>query len=266
MGQRPLASDTVEMLGRVRTASISAELFRQGLRNTFLYGLRPLNPMACRFVGEAFTLRHIPAREDIDIETVFDDPAHPQRRAIERLDSNHVLVMDCRSQPRASSAGHALVRRLQERGARGLITDGSMRDSPPIAVTDFPVYCAGVSAATSLALHHAVDIQTPIGCAGVPVYPGDVLVGDEEGVVVIPRELADVVARPAVDRERLDEPLPLTRREREVANLAARGLSNQEIAERLVISARTVGNHLQRAYAKLGVSGRDELRKIPGVW
>ena len=117
----------------------------------------------------------------------------------------------------------------------------------------------------SLALHHAVDIQIPIGCAGVPVYPGDVLVGDEEGVVVVPRKLADRIAQPAVDREHLEQPLPLTRREREVANLAARGLSNHEIAERLVISARTVGNHLQRAYAKLGVRGREELRRVPGL-
>jgi regulator of RNase E activity RraA len=199
------------------------------------------------------------------VETTFDDPGHPQRRAIERLGERHVLVMDCRSQPRAAAAGHALVERMQEIGARGLITDGSMRDSPPISAMDFPVYCAGVSATISLALHHAVDIQIPIGCAGVPVYPGDVLVGDEEGVVVVPREIADRVARPAVDLERREEPLPLTRREREVVSLASRGLTNQQIAARLVISARTVGNHLHRAYAKLGVSGREELRKVPGL-
>jgi regulator of RNase E activity RraA len=94
------------MLGRVRTATIATELFKLGLRNTFLFGLRPLNPMACRFVGEAFTLRHIPAREDIDLETSFNDPEHPQRRAIEGLGPNHVLVMDCRSQSRAASGGH----------------------------------------------------------------------------------------------------------------------------------------------------------------
>jgi regulator of RNase E activity RraA len=265
MHQRPLAPQTIDMLGRVRTATIATELFKKGLRNTFLFGLRPLNPRACRFVGEAFTLRHIPAREDIDVETALDNPEHPQRKAIETLGPNHVLVMDCRSQPQATSAGHVVVRRMQQRGARGLITDGSMRDSPPIAAMDFPVYCAGVSAAASQALHHAVDIQIPIGCAGVPVYPGDVLVGDEEGVVVIPRKFADDVAAPAVERERREEPLPLTKRERLVATLAARGLTNGDIADQLVISARTVGNHLHSVYAKLGVDGREELRRFPGL-
>jgi regulator of RNase E activity RraA len=265
MHQRPLAPQTLEMLGRVRTATIATELFRRGLRNTFLFGLRPLNPRACRFVGEAFTLRHIPAREDIDVESTFNDPDHPHRKAIDTLGRNNVLVMDCRSQSRAASAGHVVVRRMQQRGARGLITDGSMRDSPPIAAMDFPVYCAGVSATMSLALHHAVDIQIPIGCAGVPVYPGDVLVGDEEGVVVIPRKFADEVARPAVERERQEEPLPLTKRERLVATLAARGHTNGDIADQLVISARTVGNHLHSVYAKLGVGGRGELRRFPGL-
>lgn len=105
----------------------------------------------------------------------------------------------------------------------------------------------------------------PIGCAGVPVYPGDVLVGDEEGIVVVPRELADELAEPAIDRQRRDRPLPLTQRERLVATLAARGLTNSEIAERLVISVRTVGNHLHSVYAKLGMSGREELRLCPGL-
>jgi regulator of RNase E activity RraA len=263
--QRQLAAQTVELLGGVRTATIAAELFTRGLRNTVLYGLRPLNPGACRFAGEAFTLRHIPAREDIDVEPVLDDPGHPQRRAIESLRPSDVLVMDCRGQPQAASADQALVSRMMQRGACALVTDGSVRDSPSIAAMDYPVHCAGASPVMALALHHAVDVQVPIGCAEVPVYPGDVLVGDQDGVVVVPREFADELAQAAIDRERRDRPLPLTQRERLVATLAARGLTNSEIAERLVISVRTVGNHLHSVYAKLGVSGRRELERTPGL-
>jgi regulator of RNase E activity RraA len=195
---------TLRTLSQATTATISTQLFARGLRNTFLFGLRPLNPAACRFVAEAYTLRYIPAREDRDVLEVFRDPRHPQRRAIESVPPGQVLVMDCRGDARAASAGHILTTRLARRGAAALITDGSVRDSPEIAGMEFPVFTAGVSASTNLVLHHAVELQVPIGCSGVAVYPGDILVGDAEGVVVIPRELAAEIAEPAAEQEHLE--------------------------------------------------------------
>ena len=199
-----LSRETIEALGRASTATVQTQLFSRGLRNTFLFGLRPLDPGSARFVGEAFTLRYIPAREDIDVLEAFQDPRHPQRLAIESVSPGQVLVMDCRGRGRAASAGHILTTRLQQRGAAALVTDGSVRDSPQIRLMGFPVFTSAVSATTNLVLHHAVDLQVPIGCGGVPVFPGDILVGDEEGVVVIPRHLATQIAQPAGEQEELE--------------------------------------------------------------
>ncbi|HEY3685586.1 MAG TPA: ribonuclease activity regulator RraA [Streptosporangiaceae bacterium] len=198
-------AEVLELLGRASTATISTQLFARGLRNVYLAGVRPLNPDRARFAGEAYTLRYIPAREDLDRLEVFQDYDHPQRRAIEAVPPGQVLVMDCRGDAHAASAGHILATRLAVRGAAALVTDGALRDSPEIARLDLPAFSAGVSATTNLARHHAVDAQVPIGCAGVPVYPGDVLVGDAEGVVCVPRELAAEIAGPAAEQERLEE-------------------------------------------------------------
>jgi regulator of RNase E activity RraA len=199
-----LSHEVIEALGRASTATLQTQLFARGLRNTFLFGVRPLAPDTARFVGEAFTLRYIPAREDIDVLDAFRDPAHPQRLAIESVGPGQVLVMDCRGEGRAASAGHILITRLQRRGAAALVTDGSVRDSPEVRRGTFPVFTSAVSATTNLVLHHAVDMQVPIGCAGVPVFPGDILVGDQEGVVVIPRHLAAQIAQPAAEQEELE--------------------------------------------------------------
>jgi regulator of RNase E activity RraA len=116
-----------------------------------------------------------------------------------------VLVMDCRGDLRGASGGNILITRLRLRGAAGLVSDGSVRDSPEITRNPFPVFAAGQSANLNLVVHHAVDINVPIGCAGVPVFPGDIIVGDEEGVVVVPRHLAAEVARPAAEQEVLEQ-------------------------------------------------------------
>jgi len=197
----PLGDDVKARLATVCAATIATELFNRGLRNCFLYGLKPLNPAHCRFVGEAFTLRFIPSREDVDNYQIYHKPGHPQRVAIESCPPGHALVMDCRNDPLGASAGDILVERLMRRGAAAVITDGAFRDSPTIAKLAFPAFAAGQSPNISLARHHAVDLQVPIACAGIAVYPGDVLVGEAEGVMVIPRHLAADVAAGAVERD-----------------------------------------------------------------
>jgi regulator of RNase E activity RraA len=200
-----LAPATLEGLRAVSTATLTTQLLARGLRNTFLYGLTALDPTQPRMVGEAFTLRCIPAREDVDTLSVFRDYDHPQRRAIESVPPGGVLVIDARGQTRAASLGHILATRLQRRGAAGIVTDGTVRDSAGFVDLELPTFAAGASATTNLAQHHAVDLQVPIGCAEVAIYPGDVMVGDSDGVVCVPRHLAAEVAAAAVEQERLEE-------------------------------------------------------------
>ncbi|HLL49442.1 MAG TPA: ribonuclease activity regulator RraA [Thermomicrobiales bacterium] len=202
--QMPIDDATRAQLRAASTATIATQLFRLGLRNRFLNGLLPMNAEHCRFVGEAATLRYIPMREDLDVVEAYRDPDHPQRKAIETARAGTVLVMDCRGETRAASVGNILVTRLRVRGAVALVTDGAVRDFPEIAAQPFPVFAAGRSASIGLSAHHAVDFDVPIACAGVAVFPGDILVGDAEGVIVIPRHLVTTIAQPAAEQEELE--------------------------------------------------------------
>ena len=181
-------------LGKVSTATLTTVLFKRGLRNVFIQGIFLLNRDAPRMVGEAYTLRYIPAREDLDTLGAFEGRGHPQREAIEACPPGHVLVMDARRDASAATGGDILMTRLMVRGCAGIVTDGGLRDSPTIEKMPWPAYCAARSAPLNLVRHHAVDSQVPIGCGGVAVYPGDVLVGDAEGVVVIPAKIANEIA------------------------------------------------------------------------
>jgi regulator of RNase E activity RraA len=193
-----LSSYSREALKKVSTATLTTVLFKRGLRNVFIQGIFLLSEnRASRMVGEAFTLRYIPAREDIDQLGAFEGRGHPQREAIEACPPGQVLVMDARRDASAATGGDILMTRLMVRGAAGIVTDGGLRDSTTIEKLAFPVYCAARSAPLNLVRHHAIDTQVAIGCGGVAVYPGDVLVGDAEGVVVIPAKMADEVAKEA---------------------------------------------------------------------
>ena len=195
----PLTSETRQNLMKVSVATLCTALFKRGLRNQFIQDVHPLNETLPNMVGEAFTLRYIPAREDINPISVFLDRKHPQRVAIEQCPPGGVLVIDSRKDPRAASAGGILVARLMARGVAGVVTDGGFRDSPEIAKYNIPAYHNRPSAPTNLTLHQAMDINVPIGCGDVAVFPGDVVVGDAEGVIVIPAHLADEVATEAVE-------------------------------------------------------------------
>jgi regulator of RNase E activity RraA len=195
----PLNPKTQERLMQVSTATLCTALFKRGLRHQFIQDVRPLQQGLPNMVGPAYTLRYIPAREDLNPISVFQDRAHPQRKAVEECPPGAVLVIDSRKDARAASAGSILVTRLMKRGVAGVVTDGGFRDSPEIARLPFPAYHQRPSAPTNLTLHQALDINVPIGCGDAPVWPGDVVVGDSEGVVVIPAAMADDVAVEALE-------------------------------------------------------------------
>ncbi len=215
--ERPLADDAiVEKLKLVSTPTIATALYKRGLRGQSIQGVLPLGALSQSMVGRAFTLRYIPAREDLNPISVFNDPEHPQRAAIETCPPGAVLVMDSRGDPRAASAGGILVRRLMVRGAAGVVTDGGFRDSAEIAGFEMPAFHQRPSAPTNLTLHQAMDINVPIGCGGAPVFPGDFIVGDADGVIVIPAEIAADIA---------DETTAMTLYENFVIDMVSQGRS-----------------------------------------
>ena len=191
--------NTRQQLMGVSVATLCTALFKRGLARQFIQNVQPLNPTLPNMVGEAYTLRYMPAREDLNTIEVFKNREHPQRKAVEECPPGAVFVIDSRKDARAASAGGILVSRLMKRGVAGIVTDGGFRDSPEIARLAIPAYHQRPAAPTNLTLHQAIDINVPIGCGDAPVFPGDVIVGDAEGVVVIPAHLADEVAAEAVE-------------------------------------------------------------------
>lgn len=201
----PLSNRTHALLSQVSTATLTTQLFKRGFRNVFLQGVEALHkPVERNLVGPAFTLRNIPSREDIDVIGIFQDPSHPQRKAIEVAPPGSVIVQHCRGETEAACCGAILATRMKVRGIAGMVADGPVRDSGVITSLGIPFFCRGASAPTNLIKHHATDMNLPIGCAGVPVYPGDIIVGDVDGVVVIPYQIADEVAAAAGEQEDLE--------------------------------------------------------------
>ncbi|MEF3048972.1 ribonuclease activity regulator RraA [Pseudotabrizicola sp. L79] len=190
----PLLPETLARLAQASTATIATLLFKRGYHNAYVQGVTPLAPGKQPMVGPAYTLRYIPARPDTDPLDAFREADHPQRVAIEECPAGAVLVMDCRGDASAASAGSILLTRLAIRGAAGVVTDGGIRDAAGAAALDMPVFAAKPSAPTNLTKHHAVDIGLPIACGGVAVYSGDIVLGDGDGVMIIPRHLANDLA------------------------------------------------------------------------
>lgn len=193
-----LNEETRERLSRVSVSTLTTCLFKRGFRNQTLNGLSPINAGSASMVGPAFTLRFIPAREDLDTMAEYAKESHVQRRAMEECPEGHVLVIDARGDTGAACAGDIMIARLKARGAAGAVTDGGFRDVTDIHELEYPVYQSQTSLPTSPIRHHPADLNLPIGCAGVAVYPGDIVVSDAEGVIVIPSHLADDVAQEAV--------------------------------------------------------------------
>lgn len=200
-----LTTENRKQLSTISTATISTFLFKKGLKNQYIQNVRPLRKGKKTMVGKAFTLRYIPAREDLNPISAFNDPKHPQRIAVETCPEGSVLVIDSRNNPRAASAGSILVTRLMVRKTAGIVTDGGFRDSAEIAALDFPSYHQKPSAPTNLTLHQALDINVPIGCGGVAIFPNDVIVGDDDGVMVIPSHLTQELIEECLEMTQFED-------------------------------------------------------------
>jgi regulator of RNase E activity RraA len=199
-----LPADALEQLRRVSTATITGLLARRGLRRATVFGARPIVP-GTKMVGETFTLRYIPSREDLDWGGELDNTTDPQRVAIERIERGQVLVVDARGEIGSGSLGAILATRLKMRGAAGVVTDGAVRDYVEIGASGLPAFCRAPHPGANKEIYHPGDFDLAMGCGGVAVFPGDVVVGDDDGVVVLPRHLAAEIAAEGVENELKEE-------------------------------------------------------------
>lgn len=207
-----LAPEVLETLKNISSGTLTTQLFKRGLRQSFLVGLKPMNPQTSRFVGEAFTMRLIPAREDIDTYktlTPYSNPDNLQWEGVEQIRRGQVLVIDARNETRAGTCGSILAAHMQVKGCAAIVTDGALRDGMEIGDLGFPAYARQITGTSRLSYHRVADLQVPISCAEVAVYPGDVLVGDGNGVTVIPRYLAAEIAHDGAMQERIENYLTL---------------------------------------------------------
>jgi len=206
MSDRPtqyLSPEATNALQRASTATITTQLLKRGFRNTFLAGLTATRP-DMRMLGYAFTLRYVPMREDLDLVDI-DNTTSAQRLAVEAVGPGDVLVIDARNDTGAATLGNILAERILMRGAAGIVTDGAMRDTSALREIGLATYIRATHQTQSTARHHPADLNVPIGCAGVLVMPGDVVVGDADGVVIIPQAVAEEVALAAQEQELREE-------------------------------------------------------------
>ena len=199
----PLDPRIAEQLAGVSTATLTTVLLKKGLRNVWLRGTRPLAAGQPRVVGRAFTLRFVPAREDLATPESWSSPIST-RAAIEAMPAGCVAVVDAMGVTDAGIFGDILCSRMHRRGVAALVTDGVVRDVAGVLATGLPVWCQGVAAPPSVAGLTFVDWQQPVGCGGVAVFPNDVIVVDADGAVLIPQALLDQVVAASVEQERLE--------------------------------------------------------------
>ena len=198
-----LEPHVVNTLANVTTATITTLLLKKGLRNVWMRGTRPLRPGQPRLVGRAFTLRFVPAREDLSTPESWSKPIST-RAAIEAMPAGCIAVVDAMGVTDAGIFGDILCARMQKRGVAALITDGVVRDVAGVLATNLPVWCQGTAAPPSVAGLTFVNWQEPIGCGGVAVFPDDVVVADADGAVLIPAALLDEIVAAAPEQERLE--------------------------------------------------------------
>jgi regulator of RNase E activity RraA len=199
----PLTPDVAATLSRVTTATITTVLLKKGLRNVWLRGARPLRPGQKRLAGPAFTLRFVPAREDLATPESWSSPIST-RTAIEAMPAGCIAVVDAMGVTDAGIFGDILCARMVKRGVSALITDGVVRDLEGVFGTGLPVWCDGFAAPPSVAGLTFVGWGEPIGCGGVAIFPDDIIVADQDGAVVIPKAMLDHVLAESVEQERME--------------------------------------------------------------
>ena len=197
--------DPIETLRAVSTATVTSQLIKQaGMRTRAVRGVRPIDPARCRFVGAAVTIRYAPMREDLDPVASIAHPDNPMTAAIETMAPGAVLVVDAGGRSAGGALGDVLVARLIARGVAAVVSDGAMRDIAAVAGLGMPVFCAAYTPNPSAAQLLAVETGGVIGCGGVLVYPGDIMIGDSDGVAVIPQHLAAKIAEAGLDQEQME--------------------------------------------------------------
>lgn len=197
----PLDAAVAQRLREVSTSTLATVLYQHGFRTRVLRSTQRLRP-GPRMVGVARTLRYVAMREDLDTLAEWKKPSNPQRAIADAIRPGEVLMLEAREDVSCGTMGGMLVARMMVRGAAGIVSDGPFRDGPFIAGLDFPSYANGMNANTNLIAHHPEDLDVAVTVGGVMVRPGDVVVGDDESVIVIPRHLADEVAEAAWVKER----------------------------------------------------------------
>lgn len=199
----PLAGEVIETLRQITTATISTVLFKKGLRNIWIRGAAPLSPDQPRAVGRAFTMRFVPMREDLANPLAWSSP-RSTRVAVEQMPAGCIAVVDAMGTTDAGIFGDILCARMHRRGVAGLVTDGVVRDIPGVRASGLPVWARGTAAPAAVASLTFVNWQEPVGCGGVAVFPGDVVVVDEDGAIVIPDAYLDEVLAAGPEQEKLE--------------------------------------------------------------
>ena len=193
----------ISTLSQVTTATITTLLLKKGLRNVWMRGTRPLEPGQPRLVGPAFTLRFVPAREDLATPESWSKPIST-RAAIEAMPEGCICVADAMGVTDAGIFGDILCARMKKRGVAALVTDGVLRDVAGVRATGLPVWCQGAAAPPAVTSLTFVGWQEPVDCGGVAIFPNDVIVADDDGAVVIPAALVEAVAQLALEQEQLE--------------------------------------------------------------
>ena len=199
-----MGENFIPTIKKLSVATITMQLLKKGLRNSSMQGVKPLNKPTKNIVGPAYTLRFIPAREDLSTPEIVGRDGYIPRIAIEEVPRDAVLVIDGRGASNIAVLGDILIERLKIRGVAGLVTDGGIRDLETSLLSDFAIYAAGAAAPASISGHASGDLQCPIGCGGIAVLPGDLIVGDSDGVAVIPKSFVKNVALDGLEQERFE--------------------------------------------------------------